>query len=119
MTWSVDAAFAVHEDMRSHTGACLTMGKGAMLSLSTKQKINTRSSTEAELVGVDDAMNFVVWSKLFFDWQFKDYNPSESTSEIGKTNVLLQDNTMPSNWSATGSNLVRRGQDISRYDISM
>ena len=93
MTWSVDAAFAVHEDMRSHTGACLTMGKGAMLSLSTKQKINTRSSTEAELVGVDDAMNFVVWSKLFFDWQFKDYNPSEPTSTVGKTNVLLQDNT--------------------------
>ena len=93
LTWSVDAAFAVHEDIRSHTGACLTIGKGAMLSLSTKQKINTKSSTEAELVGVDDAMNFVVWSKLFFDWQFKDYNPSEPTSEIGKTNVLLQDNT--------------------------
>ena len=79
--------------MRSHTGAALTMGKGAMLSLSTKQKINTKSSTEAELVGVDDAMNFVVWSKLFFDWQFKDYNPSEPTSQIGKTNILLQDNT--------------------------
>ena len=38
-------------------------------------------------------MNFVVWSKLFFDWQFKDYNPSKPTSQIGKTNVLLQDNT--------------------------
>ena len=92
LIWSVDAAFAVHKDMRSHTGAALTMGKRAMLSLSTKQKINTKSSTEAELVGVDDTMNFVVWSKLFFDWQFKDYNPSEPTSQIGKTNVLLQDN---------------------------
>ena len=60
LTWSVDAAFAVHEDMQSHTGAALTMGKGALLSLSTKQKINTKSSTEAKLVGVDDAMNFVV-----------------------------------------------------------
>ena len=49
--------------------------------------------TEAELVGVNNVMNFVVWSKLFFDWQFKDYNPSEPTSQIGKTNVLLQDNT--------------------------
>ena len=80
LTWSVDAAFTVHEDMQSHTGAALTMGKGAILSLSTKQEINTKSSTEAELVGVDDAMNFVVWSKLFFDWQFKDYNPSTLTS---------------------------------------
>ena len=63
----MDATFAVHEDMRSHTGAALTMGKGALLSMSLKQKINTKSSTEAELVGVDDAMNFVVWSKLFLD----------------------------------------------------
>ena len=64
----MDTAFAVHEDMQSHTGAALTIGKGAMLSLSTKQKINTKSSTEAEFVRVDDAINFVVWSKLFFDW---------------------------------------------------
>ena len=36
LTWSVDAAFAVHEDMRSQTGAALTMGKGALLSMSLK-----------------------------------------------------------------------------------
>ena len=63
----MDALFAVHQDMRSHTGAALSMGKGSLMSMSTKQKINTKSSMEAELVGVDDAMNFVVWSKLFFD----------------------------------------------------
>ena len=28
LTWSVDASFAVHQDMRSHTGAALSMGKG-------------------------------------------------------------------------------------------
>ena len=93
LTWSVDASFAVHQDMRSHTGAALTMGKGSLISMSVKQKINTKSSTKAELVGVDDAMNFVVWSKLFFDWQFKEYNPATPTSQLGKTNVLLQDNT--------------------------
>ena len=79
--------------MRSHTGAALSMGKGSLISMSTKQKINTKSSTEAELVGVNDAMNFVVWSKLFFDWQFKEYNPETLTSNLGKTNILLQDNT--------------------------
>ena len=61
LTWSVDAAFAVHEDMRSHTGATLTMGKGVLLSMSLKQKINTKGSTEAKLVGVNDAINFVIW----------------------------------------------------------
>ena len=90
--WSVDGAFAVHQDMRSHTGAALTMGKETLLSLSMKQKINTKSSTEAELVGVDDVINFVVWSNFFFDWQFKDYNPNTSTSYLCKTNILLQDN---------------------------
>ena len=93
LTLSVDAAFSVHRDIQSHTGAALTMGKGTVLLLSLKQKINTKSSTEAELVGVDDAMNFVVWSKLFFDWQFKDYNSSTPTSQLCKMNVLLQDNT--------------------------
>jgi hypothetical protein len=61
LTWSVDASFAIHNDMRSHTSAVLSLGQGALMSMSSKQKINTKSSTEAELVGVDDAMNFVVW----------------------------------------------------------
>ena len=85
--------FVVHQDMRSHTGAALTMEKGSLISMSVKQKINTKSSTEAELVGVNNVMNFVVWSKLFFDGQFKDYNPATPSSQLGKTNVLLQDNT--------------------------
>ena len=50
------------------------MGHGAVLSISSKQKINTKSSTEAELVGVDDAMTFVMWMKHFFQSQVKDLN---------------------------------------------
>tara|TARA_B110001452_G_C15002904_1_gene350600 strand:+ start:349 stop:561 length:213 start_codon:yes stop_codon:yes gene_type:complete len=41
-------------------GACLTFGHGSVLSLSSKQKINTRSSTEGELFTVDKAMMFVI-----------------------------------------------------------
>jgi hypothetical protein len=37
-------------------GAVMTMGIGAVISLSTKQKVNARSSTEAELVSVDDVI---------------------------------------------------------------
>ncbi len=43
--------FAVHPNMRSHTGG-LTMGREFPIVTSTKQKLNTRSSTESELVGV-------------------------------------------------------------------
>jgi hypothetical protein len=71
LTWSVDASFAIHDHMRSHTGAVLSMGQEAMMSMSSKQKVNTKSSTEAELVGVDDAMNFVVWIQLFMGEQLK------------------------------------------------
>ena len=59
LTWSIDASFAVHLDCKRHTGACLTLGHKSVVSVSAKQKINTKSSTEAELVGVDDAMIFV------------------------------------------------------------
>jgi len=34
----MDAAFAVHPDMKSHTGAVFTFGKGAIISDSSKQK---------------------------------------------------------------------------------
>ena len=51
LTWNIDASFAMHPDCKSHTGACLTLGHGSVLSISAKQKINTKSSTKAELVG--------------------------------------------------------------------
>lgn len=67
--WSLDASFAVHPDMKSHTGAIMTMGQGAIQSVSTKQKVNTKSSTEAELVSNDDIIAKVMWTKLFLDAQ--------------------------------------------------
>ncbi|KAG7361759.1 hypothetical protein IV203_036860 [Nitzschia inconspicua] len=53
--WYVNAAFAVHPDMKSQTGFTAILGKGAPICTSRKQILNTRSSTEAELVGADDA----------------------------------------------------------------
>ena len=67
LTWNIDASFAVILDCKIHTGACLTLGHGSILSISAKQKINTKSSTEAKLVGVDDAMTFFMWTKYFFE----------------------------------------------------
>jgi hypothetical protein len=68
--------------MRSHTGAVLSLGKGGVYSISTRQKINTKSSTEAELVGVDDAMSLIIWTKNFLEAQ--EYRASD--------NVVYQDN---------------------------
>jgi len=38
--WWVDSSFAVHPDMRSHSGIFMTLGKGTMYSVSSKQKLN-------------------------------------------------------------------------------
>jgi hypothetical protein len=80
--WHVDASFAVHPDFKSHTGGVMTYGQGAIQSMSRKQRLNTRSSTEAELVGADDAATKVLWTKLFMDRQ--GYRVT--------SNILYQDN---------------------------
>ena len=67
--WCVDAAFAVHHDMKSHMGGIMTMGQGALYSASNKQKLNTKSSTEAELVGVDYLMPQILWIRYFLEAQ--------------------------------------------------
>ena len=36
LTWNIDASFAVYPDIESHTGACLTLGHGSVLSISAK-----------------------------------------------------------------------------------
>jgi len=63
--WWVDSSYAVHPDMKSHTGISITLRKGTMYTASFKQKLNTKSSTEAELVAVDDAMGQVLWTRHF------------------------------------------------------
>ena len=80
--WYIDVAYAVHPDMRSHTGAIMTMGKGSIISISSKQKVNARSSTEAELIGIDDIISNVLWAKLFM----------ESQGMKVEHNIIYQDN---------------------------
>ncbi len=50
LRWYVDGAHNVQEDCRDHAGAMFSIGKGAAMSYSRKMKMNTRSSTETELV---------------------------------------------------------------------
>ena len=80
--WWVDASFGVHDDCRSHTGAVMMMNHGTMFAMSSKQKLNTRSSTEAKLVGVNNAMTMILWMKHFIEAQ--GYPVCE--------NVIYQDN---------------------------
>ena len=88
--WYVDGAFAVHRDMRSHTGVTMTLGKGAVLSGSSKQKLNTRSSTEAELIAVDEAMGMIMWTRNFLHGQ--GYSPEMKLAQDNMSAMLLEKN---------------------------
>jgi hypothetical protein len=82
LKWWVDASFAVHPNMRGHSGGCLSMGRGMPVVGSNKQKLNTRSSTGAEIVGADDFMPSICWTRYFMEAQ--GYKIDD--------NILYQDN---------------------------
>jgi hypothetical protein len=98
--WSIDASFAVHADMRSHTGGCGSLGKGMFSTMSSKQKMNTRSSTEAELVGVDDMMAKVLWTQYFLGAQGYKVGPAV-VAQDNKSSILLETNGMKSSTKRT------------------
>jgi hypothetical protein len=80
LKWWVDASFA-DPNMRGHSGGGLSLGHGFPIVSSTKQKLNTRSSTETEIVGADDFMPVICWTRYFMKAQ--GYGV--------KDNVLFQD----------------------------
>ena len=88
--WWIDASFAVHPNMRSHTGATASCGRGSFLSISSKQKINTRSSTTAELVGVDDCMGKILWTINFL--QAQGYTTRHIIGQDNQSAILLEKN---------------------------
>ncbi len=75
--WWVDTAYSVHHDCKGHTGA----GQGMAVSY-WKQKVMTKSSMEAELVGVDNTLAHILWARYFMEEQGYDMDPL----------VLYQDN---------------------------
>ena len=69
----------------------ITLGKGAFYSGSSKQKLNTKSSTESEVVALSDALPQVLWFQRFLCAQGYPELPAhiwednESTITLAKT----------------------------------
>ena len=62
----VDASYGVHVDGKSHTGCCVVIGDiGAVHCRSAKQGIVSKSSTEAELIGLSDSANQGIHTRMF------------------------------------------------------
>ena len=108
------ASFAVHNDMKSHTGGVmiLRLESGALIAMSTKEKLNTTSLTEAELVAVP----FNMWAKYFFAEQ----GVGVDNYIMGKRNVLYQDITsLASNSLIMGKRLAANVPNSSTSGISL
>jgi hypothetical protein len=80
----IDASYGVHASSgKSHTGCAIVLGEAGVLSArSSKQKIVTKSSTEAELVGLSDSAAQAIHLKNFV---------SEQGYSVGPV-VIYQDN---------------------------
>ena len=76
-----DASFAVHSDMKSHNGQFITLGLGGILIKCNKEKLVTKSSTEAELVCLSDGVGLASHCAEFLKYQGYNLTPE-----------LMQDN---------------------------
>ena len=90
----VDASYATHPNMRSHTGGAMSFGTGILHGKSSKQKSNTKSSTEAELVALSDYIPYHIWMIIFLRHQ--EYKI--------KNKILYQDNQSAIKMEVNGRN---------------
>ena len=56
LKWWIDASYAVHSNMRGNTRGGPSTGRGFIIVTSTNHNLNTCSSTESYIVGVQDCM---------------------------------------------------------------
>lgn len=68
-TGYIDTSYAVHVDMQRHTDGLVTIWIGIVHGKSSKQKINSKSSTESEVVGVNEYLSYLLWLCQFLEKQ--------------------------------------------------
>ncbi len=83
----------VHDNCQGHTGAMMPYGRGAAISFSNKQKINTNSSMDSKLVGANQALSFILHT-----WHF-----IEAQGYSVEQNLLFQDNQFTTCFKVNGS----------------
>jgi hypothetical protein len=92
----IDASFACHDDYKSRTGCILTCCGSFVGAWTSKQALNTKSSAEAELVGLTDDSGWVIWARNWISAQgysqgpAKIYQDNTSVAEILKRGPVAQ-----------------------------
>ena len=88
--WYFDKSFEVQKYMKSHTDGFKNIGTRGSYVQSIKHNMNTKSSTEAKLVRLDDALTQIIWSCYFLkEKKYKIHNniiyhDNQSTTKIEK-----------------------------------
>ena len=99
----IDASFAVHADMKSHTAVVLSLGLGPICVESVKQKLVSRSSTEAELIALSDGLTHAIWAREWIICQgYKDVPPV----------IIYQDNLSTKAMAEKGMSTSKRTRHI-------
>jgi hypothetical protein len=86
----VDASFGVHPDRKSHSGIYISLGLGPIFVQSVKQRLVTKSSTEAELVALSDALGQIIWTREFLRHQGYDIGPVIIHQDNKSTMALVE-----------------------------
>ena len=96
----VDASYGCHTDFKSHTGAVVTLGGGAIYANSSKQRINTKSSMEAEMIALSDMGSVGIWMRNFLismgivdDKALKIFQDNKSTIALIEKGVSTSNRT--------------------------
>ena len=69
LKWWVYASYNMHDYYKVPTGDMMTIWEGAVIRMPSKNKLNAKISTEGELVGADDALGQVIWTKTIIEVQ--------------------------------------------------
>ena len=69
LMWWIGGSCGVHWNSKGHTGSMMLMGKGAIVNMSRRHKLNVGSSTESELVSIADVLSVMIWCKYFMGAQ--------------------------------------------------
>ena len=64
LTW-IYASYAFHPDIKRHNGGAMSLGWGLIHCRPSKQKLNTKSSTEPEVIGLSDCVIFNISIHIF------------------------------------------------------
>jgi hypothetical protein len=102
-----DASFGLHDDTAGHTGIIIKLYGNTILIKSLKQKIITKSSTESELVALDESITYVPWITGLLE---------ELTITYSMPIIVFQDNQSTIIMGNTGHGNFRRTKHIkNRY----